>query len=352
MKITWGIVILTIACAMLSINTRAKDNAVILVYHHVSQSTPKATSVSPETFRQHMQYLADNHQVLPLEDVIKALQKEQPLPNKAVVITFDDGFKNIYENAHPILKSFDFPYTIFVNPPLIGKANYQLDWQQVKLMSAQNVSFANHGNLHQHLLTKAAQESEQDWLKRTMQNIEDAELMLEQNIGYSLKYFAYPYGEFDSKLKTKLRAKGYIGFAQHSGAVASYSDFSALPRFPAAGIYSNIDTLKVKLNSLAMPVDNVFPHDPKIELPSQKQIFKFNLTTTTDINPLQINCFQSGQIMPKKVSGKMLSIDIKQITQAGRHRVNCTAPSKAESGRYYWLSQPFFVPTNDGKWLD
>lgn len=155
MGITWGTVMLTIACAMLSINSWARDNAVILVYHHVSQSTPKATSVSPDTFRQHMQYLADNHQVLPLEDVIKALQKNQPLPDKTVVITFDDGYKNIFENAHPILKEFAFPYTVFVNPPLIGKANYQLDWQQVKLMSAENASFANHGKQHQHLDRKS-----------------------------------------------------------------------------------------------------------------------------------------------------------------------------------------------------
>ncbi len=351
MRKNWGMCVLTITCAMLSINTWAKDNAVILMYHHVSNNTPKVTSVSPDTFREHMQYLADNHNVLPLEQVIVALQNNQPLPDKTVVITFDDGYDNIYYHAHPILKEFAFPYTIFVTPPLIGKANYQLNWQQVKRMASENASFANHGKQHNHLLSKNPEESQQDWLTRNMLDIEYAEKMLEKNIGYSLKYFAYPYGEFDKHLKTQLSAQGYIGFAQHSGAIASFSDFSALPRYPAAGIYSNIETLQVKLNSLAMPITAVFPDDPKIEKTFNKQNLTFRVKTE-DLAPHQINCFQNGQVLNKSLEGNFVSVEINPITQPGRERVNCTAPSKKEKGRYYWFSQPFFKPTPEGRWLD
>ena len=192
---------LTITCALLSINTWARDNAVILVYHHISHTTPKVTSVSPDIFRQHMQYLADNHQVLSLEQVITSLQNQQSLPDKTVVITFDDGYDNIYNNAHPIIKEFSFPYTVFITPPLIGTVNYQLDWQQVKIMAQEGASFANHGSQHSHLLTKKADETEKNWLDRTMLKIERAETMLKNKLGYSLKYFAYPYGEFDLILK-------------------------------------------------------------------------------------------------------------------------------------------------------
>jgi peptidoglycan/xylan/chitin deacetylase (PgdA/CDA1 family) len=348
---TWGMLVLTITCAVLSINTWSKDNAVILLYHHVSNNTPNVTSVSPDTFRQHMQYLADKHQVLPLKQVIEALKNNRPLPDKAVVITFDDGYDNIYYNAHPILKEFAFPYTIFVNPPLIGKVDYQFDWQQVKRMATENASFANHGKQHNHMLSKHAQESQQDWLSRNMQDIEYAEKMLEKNIGYSLKYFAYPYGEFDKKLKTALMAQGYVGFAQHSGAIASHSDFSALPRFPAAGIYSNIDTLKVKLNSLAMPVTSVFPEDPKVNLPNQTQKVSFNVKTQ-DLTVQQLSCFKNGQLLNKSLAGNSISLDIDTINKPGRHRVNCTAPSNSEKGRFYWFSQPFFVPTSEGEWLN
>jgi len=245
MRRNWVTLVMILTCALLSINTLAKDNAVILLYHQVSHSTPKVTSVSPDTFREHMQYLAEHHQVLPLKEVIETLQNKQPLPDKVVVITFDDGYKNIYDNAHPILKEFSFPYTIFINPPLIGIVGYQLDWHQIKIMANEGASFANHGSQHSHMLTKNKSESEESWLRRSLLEIETAETILKNNLGYSLKYFAYPYGEFDLKLKNRLRANGYIGFAQHSGAIASYSDFSALPRYPSAGIYSNIQSLKV-----------------------------------------------------------------------------------------------------------
>lgn len=351
MRETLIMVILTITFAMLSINTWAKDNAVILLYHHISTTTPKVTSVSPDTFREHMQYLADNHKVLPLKQVIDALYNKQPLPDKTVVITFDDGYENIYENAHPILKEFAFPYTIFINPPLIGEVSYQLDWQQVNIMAKEGASFANHGYQHNHMLSKNKDESNKSWLDRTLQEIETAEAILQQNLGYSLKYFAYPYGEFDFNLKTRLVAEGYIGFAQHSGAIASYSDFAALPRYPAAGMYSNIETLKVKLNSLAMPVTAVIPADPQIKQPSHNQNIMFNVKTE-DLTPQQINCFQNGQVLDKSLEGVTVSVAINPITQPGRHRVNCTAPSKSEKGRFYWFSQPFFMPTTDGKWLD
>jgi peptidoglycan/xylan/chitin deacetylase (PgdA/CDA1 family) len=351
MRRTSDTLVMILTCALLSINTWAKDNAVILLYHHVSHSTPGVTSVSPETFREHMQYLAEHHQVLPLKEVIETLQNKQPLSDKAVVITFDDGYKNIYNNAHPILKEFSFPYTIFINPPLIGKVSYQLDWQQVKIMANEGASFANHGSQHSHMLTKNKSESEESWLRRSLLEIETAETILKNNLGYSLKYFAYPYGEFDLKLKNRLKASGYIGFAQHSGAIASYSDFSALPRYPSAGIYSNIQSLKVKLNSLAMPVDSVSSYDPKVELYSDTESLSFNVKTD-DLLPQQINCFQNGQNLNMFLKGNTVSVDINPITQPGRHRVNCTAPSISETNRYYWFSQPFFMPTIDGTWLD
>ncbi|MEP0356161.1 MAG: polysaccharide deacetylase family protein [Paraglaciecola sp.] len=341
--------LISITFTLFSIQLWANDNAVILVYHHVSTSTPPVTSVSPETFHEHMSYLHKHHTVLPLQQIVESLQNNQQLPDKAVAITFDDGYENIYDNAHPIMQEFKFPYTIFVNPPLIGKAHYQLDWQQVKEMASQGVSFANHGNHHPHMLTREINETEDAWLKRSIEDVQKAEQHLTEKLGYSLKYFAYPYGEFNNRLKTGLAELGYVGFAQHSGAIASYSDFSALPRFPAAGIYSNLKTLKVKLNSLAMPVSQVFPSDSVI-VASPKSI-TFNVDIT-DLNTHQINCFQNNKVLPKSVIDKHIILTQNPIDTAGRHKINCTAPSKKSPSRYYWFSKPLFMATPDGQWLD
>lgn len=347
----WKLLFMTLTCSLLCSNTQAQDNAVILVYHHVSEDTPKSTSVSPTTFEQHMQHLANNHQVLPLKAVIEKLQAGQPLPDKAVVITFDDGYNNIYENAHPIMQKFGFPYTVFVNPALIGVQHSQLTWQQVKQMSKEHVSFANHGNQHIHSLQLQANESQKAWLKRVVSNVEDAETLLAEKVGDSLKYFAYPYGEFDQPFKQKLTQLGYVSFAQHSGAIASHSDFSALPRYPAAGIYSSLNSLKVKLNSLAMSVTDIQPTEPKLAATNKNISVEFTVDSH-DLHPAEINCFKNNKKLEHNNQNGKISMTLNHTLPAGRHRINCTAPSLKDRSRYYWLSLPFFVPTENGEWLE
>jgi hypothetical protein len=100
-----------------------------------------------------------------------------------------------------------------------------------------------------------------------------------------------------------------------------------------------------------MPVDTIYPSDPKIELPSYDQDLSFNVKTE-DLRPQQINCFQNGQALNKSLEGNTVSVVISPINNPGRHRVNCTAPSISEKGRFYWFSQPYFMPTAEGKWLD
>ena len=328
-----------------------RDNGVILLYHHVSTETPASTSISPEQFRIHMQHLADNHTVISLSNMVKALQKGESLPDKAVAITFDDGFANILENADPILKSFEFPYTVFINPDQIGKRKNQLSWEQVKAMSREGVDFANHTLSHHHMLTRQPDESEQQWLARNTMDVMDAEQKIKKELGYSLKFLAYPYGEFNQRLKQHFSELGYIGFGQHSGAIASYSDFSALPRFPAAGIYANLNSLKTKLNSLALKL--VADESQALELPYDNSPPQLTFTQQTDdTRNAQLQCFFNNSVMRPEWEGEQMTITIPDKLKPGRHRINCTSPSKNLRGRYYWFSHPWFVPTQEGTWLD
>jgi peptidoglycan/xylan/chitin deacetylase (PgdA/CDA1 family) len=329
----------------------AMDNAVILLYHHVSDSTPPVTSVTPDTFKQHMSYLAQHHQVLPLETVISKLKKGESLPGNVVVITFDDGYDNIYTNAHPILRQHEFPYTVFINPPLIGQHTSQLSWQQIKKMSRQGVTFANHGSDHQHMLQLQEGESKKARLSRVLESIQQAERELEEQLGYSLRYLAYPYGEYDLRLKTQLLKQGYTGFAQHSGAIASYSDFGALPRYPAAGIYSDLEKLKVKLTSLAMPILQPEPKDPEQALGTSNPSLSFSINEP-DVALQKLACFYNNETLEVIRNGNSLRTKVPGISLPGRSRVNCTAPSIKYPDRYYWYSHPWFVADKDGHWLE
>ena len=327
---------------------RAESHATILLYHHVSSQTPPSTSIATAQFKTHLEYLHDNHVVLPLTQIIEALKNDKALPDKAVAITFDDGYRNILDNGHPLLQALNMPYTIFISPTLIGKQAGQLTWDEVKSMATQGVTFANHTSYHDHLLARQEDESQTQWLKRVVQDIEFAETQLEQQLGYSLKYLAYPYGEYNLMLKNELEKNGFTGFGQQSGGVSSYSDFGALPRFPAAGVYANLNSLKTKMASLAMPVTSP-PIEPLRQIDEQPTI-----TLTLDssqVKPARINCFYNNQPLELQRSQSAFSFTIPEPLKAGRTRVNCTAPS-GQKGRFHWFSQAFVIPTADGVFLD
>ena len=326
-------------------------NAAILLYHHVSSSTPASTSISPEAFKSHMEYLDAHHTVVSLQDVVSAIQHNTTLPENAVAITFDDGYANILDNAHPILADLGFPYTVFINPDEIGVGPKQLTWEQVIAMHNDGVVFANHTLDHLHMLNGEQAMGERAWLEKVWQNVESAEKKIEDKLDISLKYLAYPFGEYNTALANKLKAEGYIGFGQHSGAVGLSSDMQALPRFPAAGPYANLATLKTKLNSLAMPVTQSSHKDPRMTTRNLSSPISLTIDSD-DVRLTQVNCFFGGDPIETSLEENVLTFTLDETLPVGRSRVNCTAPSNAQSGRYYWYSTPFFVADEDGNYPD
>lgn len=99
----------------------------ILLYHHLSETEAESgTVLSPDRFEAQMQLLYENgYQTVAFEDLIAYVEQGQALPDKAVVITFDDGYYSNYEYAFPILQKYQFKATIFVIGNSIGKDTYK-----------------------------------------------------------------------------------------------------------------------------------------------------------------------------------------------------------------------------------
>lgn len=327
------------------------NNAIILVYHHVSANTPPSTSVSPALFREHMAYITANHTVIDAKTLVDGLKNNLPLPENAVVITFDDGYNNIFENAHPILSEMGLPYTVFINPARIDKEKNQLNWTQVKQMHSAGVTFANHTLDHLHMLDRMSGKTAEQWLDSVWSNVKSAQRQLEDKLGETVpQWLAYPFGEYNESLSILLKSEGYVGFAQHSGAVSSSSNLSALPRFPAAGIYANLNTLKTKMKSLALPITHTTPMNPER---TQGDKIHFSVEfEPSDIHTHLFQCFYKGNTINHSLSANVLKVESDILLPAGRSRVNCTAPSKSQADRYYWYSQPFFLAKSDGTYPD
>lgn len=336
---------------------QSDDSVVVLQYHHVSNSTPAVTSIAPETFREHLQYLQDNNfNVIDITAAREAIEKGEKLPEKAVVITFDDGYQNVYENAVEILEEFEMPYTVFVNPELMRKhSGHYMGWDELEDIQKNGATIANHGQTHAHLIRQKPDESDEEWRERMHYDIVTAQNAIDENLGQQEKYFAYPYGEYNNELQALLEEWGFHAFAQHSGPWSRWSEDTAITRFPASGIYANLKTLKTKLNSKAMPVIDYQPEEPLVEHENARPTIRVTLQegeTLKDMRTNALRCFAGGSVLePQWESDTRFSVTLKEDINIGRSRVNCTAPSASGSG-YYWYSVALIRPDETGSWPD
>lgn len=313
----------------------------VLLYHHISDKTPFTTSTSLEDFSSQLDYFAEQgYEIVDLQQAVEQIRSGKPLSRKSLAITFDDGFESVCNVAYPELKKRGLPFTVFLSTQPVDD-NYQgfCNWQQLREMSLNGVTIANHTTQHGHLVSEAL--SDQPWLEQAKQDISKAQRRIRQEIGTAPMLFAYPFGEYNNQLKQWLSEQGYIAFGQQSGSIGEGSDWQALPRFNAAGNYVSVKSLRYKISALPMPADYLSLPDPVIHPSEQK--FRVTLHPATEVNLNQLSCYFSG----KPIEVEWLS-DTEFITsppafkRSGRYRVNCTAPHK-RGFPYFWLSHQWLV---------
>ncbi|MDK1024359.1 MAG: polysaccharide deacetylase family protein [Gammaproteobacteria bacterium] len=326
-------------------------HAVILQYHHVSAETPTLTSIHPDEFQAHLDHLQQQKFIIwSLDRIIDAIIEHKPIPDKTVAITFDDAYLSVYKIATPLLKAMDWPFTVFVSSNLIdSNRNLYMSWSQLREIQADGALIANHTMNHTHLLRHLAGETEQQWRDRIIGEIQGARLKIKQETGTDTNLFAYPYGEFDAVIKTMVKDLGIVAFGQHSGPLAYSSDLQALPRFPASGAYSDLDSLKLKLNTLPFPIRSSLPN-PLLPIEDVRPILEVELDPGEYLFD-QLACYTSQQ--GRNAVLDRLNFRFRTRSNAplavGRSRYNCTMPEK-DGRRYYWFSQPWIRLNPDGTW--
>lgn len=331
--------------------------AVVLQYHHISDTTPAATSTSPALFLQHLEHLqAHGYQVVALPELLKQHPADVDDRSKRVAITFDDGYVSIYTAAFPELKKRGWPFTIFVNtkPHDEGWKEFA-SWQQLREMAAHGATIANHSVRHDHLVRRLPDESERQWQQRIKEEVTLAEKRIKEETGQSHRLLAYPFGEYDGALAKVLDTMGYTAFGQHSGPLDNIHSRQALPRFPFGGSYGEITDFALKAATLPMPLERVAlagensekAIDPLLAADIyQPQLL---LTARTAAMAKTINCFAGGQgRLQTLVDNKVVTVMLSKPLPAGRSRINCTAA--AGEGRFYWFTQPFMRPDEQGNW--
>lgn len=320
----------------------AADHAVILQYHNFGSGLAPETSVTLERFKAQLEELKKNDSaVWPLSKIISNLREGKSLPDMCVAITIDDAYRSVYEKAYPLLLEYQFPATVFVATEGVDmNLETYLSWDQMREMSGSGITFASHSSSHAYLIRRKKDESPADWERRVREDITSSIERLESMLEEEVDFFAYPYGEYNLRLKKIITELDLVAFGQHSGAVWRGSDFAALPRFPVSGKYSEIKSFRVKIRSFPLPVISEQPESPIIKSGSKPPALRLKLKPGDYISS-SIACYVSGQgkadINWIDRENNIIEVSAKDYLPKGRSRYNITAIDK-DGSRYYWYS--------------
>lgn len=326
-------------------------HAVVLIYHHVDDETPASTSVSPDLFERHLEFLDEGgYQVWPLSAIVDSLRSGGSLPDRTVALTFDDGYASVYNEAWPRLQSRGWPFTVFVCTDDIDAGRGPvMTWDQLRTLAGGGATIASHGYRHDHLQRLYPGEDRQAWHERLKSDLLAAQDKLKHEIGEALPLLAYPYGEFDSQVCQLVRDLGWSAFGQQSGPLGVGHDTACLPRFPMAAGFAKLSTLGEKLDSLPLPVLTAHPQDPNLP-PTAVQDSTGPILTLTlaegDYRPEDLVVYVSGQdpgrILSYDSETRNLTVQSRAPLRLGRSRYNLVAPA-VEGRRWYWYSHVWIV---------
>lgn len=211
--------------------------APIAMYHSIDPDAKPENriAVSPATFERQMRFLKVHHyNVLPLESLATLIKERKRIPSKAIVITFDDGYKDNYIYAFPILKKYNLPATIFIITDEVGRAD-RLSWDEIKAMQDSGiVTFGSHALGPEPLINI---KSEIDLKKQ----IFDSKKILEEKLGRRISAFSYPEGRFNNAIKQLVMTAGYkLAVTTSPGKKFSNDDIFALKRLRISATSDNL----------------------------------------------------------------------------------------------------------------
>ncbi|MPY91439.1 MAG: polysaccharide deacetylase family protein [Luteitalea sp.] len=223
---------------------RIEPGIPILMYHSVSDDPEVGVSpyyrltTSPARFREQMRWLHKRgYAVIDLLEAQRRLSTGMLESERAVVLTFDDGFRDFATEAWPLLADFGFSATVFLPTGFIGRTQQSfkgracLTWPDVRLLNRRGVRFGAHTVTHPVLY-------ELSWAD-IRRELRDSRRQLEDELGDTVSTFAYPYafpqedGPFVDRMRQELHSQGYVAAVTTAlGTARRGSDALWLRRLP------------------------------------------------------------------------------------------------------------------------
>lgn len=232
----------------------------ILAYHSVADDQ-SVISTPCQMFKLQMKYLKRHgYRVVSLQTLLSLQINKKPIPREMVVLTFDDGLKDFYQSAWPVLKNLNFSATVFVPTDYIGDesrwyAQYgltpvpMLNWNQITELSDDNVDIQSHGCSHRPL-------TELD-TKDLQKELYLSKEILENRLGKAVNIFCCPQGAENKKVRNAIQNAGYqMGIGGESNLFYPDTDIYNIKR--QALDYINLNDEQTAILSMEACLDGGF----------------------------------------------------------------------------------------------
>ena len=307
------------------------------MYHRFNESKYPSTNISMEVFKKHIDIISNSDFDF-YDPKIFTEEFNNPKERKKILLTIDDGFKSFYTEAWPYLKKNKIPFILFVSTEPVGKNGY-MTWSQIKEIDKTNFAMiGHHSHTHDYLIDETNE--------KFINDIEIANELFLNNLGYVPSIFSYPFGEYSQFMKNYISKNFKLSFGQHSGVIDVNKDKFELPRFPINEKYGEIKRFKSIINYFPLEYKDLEPKQKKLNVENNPP--KFSVEFFDDQKNLKnINCYSNeGDKWEKSdtiISENKLFINFREPFVPRRGRINC---SLNDNGKWRWFGTQFTVKLN------
>jgi peptidoglycan/xylan/chitin deacetylase (PgdA/CDA1 family) len=327
---------------------------VIYGYHRfVDKVRRPDTEITPQMFEEQMKELKDkNIPVIGMQDFLAWKRGEKDIPPKSAIITMDDGWLTQYTVAWPILKKYEYPFTMFVYTEGVRPGGHfagggMMTWDQLAEMRDAGVDIQAHSATHQDLRKpydaiakkKLSPEEHTEWLRNETAGVKK---MLEDRLGIRVNAFAVPYGKHDETVRKAVMDAGYEGmftvygqpitFGSQMDQVGRYlieankpKVFSDALNFGGASAGSGPAVAQVTVSTIA-------PQPAEGEtVKTATPLIRANLATLGEFDPATLQMRISGLGLVQHTYDANTKAISYQLTQKLRDK-SCTVIIEARSG--------------------
>ena len=307
------------------------------MYHRFDENKYPSTNIQMNIFLEQIQLIKDlNYDFIHPENFEKNFNI--PKKQKKILITIDDAFQSFYEVAWPFLKENKIPFILFVSTEPVGNKGY-MTWDQIKEVEQESFAIIGH---HSHSHDYLIDVSNEDFIK----DIEIANKIFTEKIGYIPSLFSYPFGEYSEFMRQYISKNFTYAFGQHSGVIDVNKEKFQLPRFPINENYGELKRFTSIIKTYPLEYKKLLPLEKKLNKSNNPPLFSVEFFDNQE-NIKNINCYSNeGNKWEKskiQFRGNTLNIKFREAFLPRRGRINC---SLNDNGKWRWFGTQFIVDNN------